>query len=132
MQAVAIALGGERLAGPKHLLLRSTSCKTVALRADAVLGCRVVVEWKGDVDEFGDGYDPLLGCVWQDIHRHLNYGQLTEAMSKVWTDVRALVGLLEAQAPRAVRVKLAGTPCRGDKLYEIKVAPDTVVRKLKN
>ena len=130
VRGVVIALGGE----PAHVLLRSTACKTVALRADAVLACEAVAEWKGNVDDFGDGYDPLFACVWQDLVRHINYARPRPSadMVKVWTDLHARVEMLGEKTPCAVKVKLAGTPCRGDKLYDVKFAPGTVMHELKN
>ena len=128
VQGVVIALGGE----PAHVLLRSTSCKTVALRADAVLACEAVTEWSGDVEDFNDGYDYLFACVWQDILRHINYGKPSAEMAKVWNDLRALVELLGEKPPSTVKVKLAGTLCRGNKLYEVRFAADAVVHELKN
>ena len=81
------------------------------------------------MNDFSDGYDPLYAVVWQDVHRHLMYGRPDETLAKVWTDLRERVDALADKAPRDNKVKLAGTLCRGDKLYEIQIVPDTVVHE---
>ena len=130
MDAIVIAVGGE----PAHVLLRSTECKTVALRTDAILSCDEVVGWHGgDAYDLNDGdNDPMLACVWQDICRHRHYGKPTASMAKVWAELHALLKMLDSKPPNTVKVKVAGTMCRGDKLYTVKIAHGAEVHQLKN
>ena len=115
LRVVVIAVGGERLAVQHHVLLRTAeACElardTVMVKADAILGCQIVAEFKGDVQDFGRGYNRLLPCVWQDIRRHLNYGKPTEDMAKLWTELQTLVVVLAENGAReglVGKVKLA-------------------------
>ena len=135
VRVVVIALGGE----PQHVLLRTTeACSmaryTVAVKADAILGCQLVAEFKGDVQDLGNDFARLLPCVWQDITRHLKYGRPkpTEDMVKLWSELQNLVmTAIENERTGPVgKVKLAGTSCRCDKLYDIKVAPGAVTHMI--
>ena len=137
LRVVVIALGGERLAVQQHVLLRTTKvCElkrnTIMVKADTILGCQIVAEFKGNVHDFGQGYDRLLPHVWQYIQTCLNYRKPTEDMVKLWSELQTQVVTLfendEREGPVG-KVKLAGKSCRCDKLYDIKVAPGAVMHK---
>ena len=66
---------------------------TVAVKVDTILGCQIVAEFKGNVQDFGNDYDRLLRCAWKDIRRHLKYGKPTETMAKVWTELQTWVAV---------------------------------------
>ena len=137
LRVVVIAMGGERLAVQQHVLLRTTeACElarnTVMVKADAILDCQIVAEFKGDVQDFGKRYYRLLPIVWQDINRHLNYGKPTEDMANLWSEFQTLVVALSENDERegpVSKVKLAGKSYRCDKLYNIKIAPGAVMHK---
>ena len=78
----------------------------------------------------------LLPSVWQAIERHLKYGRPkpTEYVVKMLSELQNLVVALADKNGRkgpVSNVKLAGTPCRCDKLYDNEVAPGAAMHKLK-
>ena len=133
---MVIALGGEA----QHVLLRTTEAcfmtrNTIAVKADAILGCQSVAEFKGEVQDVGNPFAQLLPCVWQDITKHLNYGRPTptEDMVMLWSELQTLVVALFEHDERGGpvgKVKLAVKSCRCDKMYDIKVAQRAVMHKI--